>query len=375
MEQFYLNKNKIAILGGGPAGIYCALNILFLFYSQNFFDFSIDIFDKGEILRTLIPTGNGRCNISNSISDIKDFVLNYPRGDKFLYSVFSRHFNYDSLDFFNSLGIKTYTEADGRIFPVSQSSKDVRNKMLKKLFSYKNVRFINKKIISQNDLTDYNKIVVAAGSRGVENLIVSFGHKYIKFEKSLCALNILNSIYPKGVSVKTLDGDFVFTDKGISGPLAFKISSINAFSDFPYDIKIKLFNEEKLFQLAELYPKKSAGSIVASLIPRSLAKVIVKDYYKNICEISKSELKQYSILQLTVVSKANVGEIVNAGGINLDDVDKNCKSKICHNLWFCGEILNIDGFCGGFNLQNCWSTGYVVAKDLVSSIMKDMVLR
>ena len=80
MVQFFQNKNNIAIVGAGPAGIYCALNILNLFEKQGFSDFSIDIFDKSQALRTILPTGNGRCNITNSIADIKEFALNYPRG-------------------------------------------------------------------------------------------------------------------------------------------------------------------------------------------------------------------------------------------------------------------------------------------------------
>ena len=85
--------NNIAIVGGGPSGIYCALNILFELKKKNIFDYKLTIFDKGQILRTILPTGNGRCNITNSIFDMDDFILNYPRGQKFLYSLFSRHFN------------------------------------------------------------------------------------------------------------------------------------------------------------------------------------------------------------------------------------------------------------------------------------------
>ena len=373
MAHFFQNKNNIAIVGAGPSGIYCALNILNLFQQQGFSDFSMDIFDKSQALRTILPTGNGRCNITNSIADIKEFASNYPRGEKFLYSIFSRYFTFETIDFFNSIGIKTYCEPDGRIFPISQSSKDVKDKMLKKLFNYKNVRLIDKKINSSDELKKYNKIVISAGSKGTEDLICSFGHNCVEFQQALCALNVADCIFPKGVSVKSLDGDFIFTDKGISGPLAFKISSINAYSKFPFDIEIKLFDENELYNLVEKYPKKSIGVLVSYLIPKSLSKVLIKEYYKNACEIAKKELCDYSFLKLKIISKAKNGEIVNAGGVDLKQVDKNCKSKIKENLWFCGEILDIDGLCGGFNLQNCWSTAYVVANDLVSSIIKNNV--
>ena len=369
MELSCPNKNNIGIVGAGPAGIYCALSILNLFKQYNFTNYSIDIFDKNEPLRTILPTGNGRCNITNSISDIKEFASNYPRGEKFLYSIFSRYFTFETLDFFNSIGIKTYCEPDGRIFPISQSSKDVRDKMLKALYSYDNVRIIKKNINSKDDLNKYDKVVISAGSRGSENLIKMFNHSLVKFEKALCALNVSKNIYPKGVSVKSDDGDFVFTDKGISGPLAFKISSLNAYSSFPFELSIKLFDENKLFELVKKYPKKAIGTLVSFLIPKSLAKILVKDFYKNSCEISKECLFKLSFLNLKIISKAQFGEIVNAGGVELSELDKNCKSRIVDNLWFCGEILNIDGFCGGFNLQNCWSSSYIVANDLVSSII------
>ena len=89
MEQCCQNKTKIAIVGAGPAGIYCALQLIETFKQNNFVNYQIDIFDKAPVLRTILPTGNLRCNITNSIYDIKEFASNYPRGEKFLYSIFS----------------------------------------------------------------------------------------------------------------------------------------------------------------------------------------------------------------------------------------------------------------------------------------------
>lgn len=361
--------NKIAIVGAGPSGIYCALNILKQFEELNFQNFAIAIFDKAQALRTILPTGGGRCNITNSIADIKEFCSNYPRGEKFLYSIYSRYFNNDALDFFNSIGIKTYTQQDGRIFPESNSAKDVKDKMLFRLKKFKNVKLANKKIESKEDLKEFDRIILAAGSRGTDNLIKSFNHTLVEFKQALCGLVVENNIYPKGVSIKSLDGDFIFTDKGISGPLAFKISSINAYKEFPYEIEINLFNYEDLIDEINKNSKKSIGNIVSSFIPRSLAQVTVKDFNKKAAEVSHKELKKYSKLNLKIISASPDGEIVMAGGADLREVDKNIKSKKHDNLWFCGEILNIDGYCGGFNLQNCWSTAAIVANDVVSSII------
>lgn len=371
MEQYCQDKVKIAIVGAGPSGIYCALQLLFGFQKNNFTNFYLTIFDKSQALRTILPTGGGRCNITNGICDIEEFILNYPRGQKFLRSLFSRHFSYDSLDFFKKIGIETYLQEDNRYFPISNSSKDVKDKMLNALKQFKNVKLVNKNILNAGDLNDFDRVVIAAGSRSTSDLIKSFNQPMIEFKRALCALKVENFKYPKGVSVKSLDGDFIFTDNGISGPLAFKISSLRVDDDFPYVVNIRLFDFNVLSELVKNNPKKSIGNLVSRLIPKSLAYVIVKDYDKKSAEISKKDLESYSNLTLKIVSHGLNGEIVNKGGVELNSLDKNCKSKITPNLWFCGEILNIDGFCGGFNLQNCWSSAYVVACDIINSIIKN----
>ena len=359
---------KIAVVGAGPSGIYSALNILTLFEKLNYNDFSLTILDKAQVRRTLLPTGNGRCNLTNSINDIKEFASNYPRGEKFLYSVFSRYFTFETLKFFSKMGINTYSQPDNRVFPKSNSSKDVRDKMLSYLKSFKNVNLVNKNISDIKSLNDFDRIVISTGSKSGDEFLKTTKHNIIPFRKSCCALNIENPIYPKGVSVKSLDGDFIFTDKGISGPLAFKISSLNSRLPFPYEIKISLFNVEDLKKQITLNPKKSIGNIVSGFIPRSLAHVIVDDFNKKASEISSKKLKEYSVLNLKIISSDSTGEIVNSGGVDLKELDKNFKSKLVKNLWFCGEVVDIDGFCGGFNLQNCWSSGYIVAYDIVNSI-------
>ncbi|MBQ4647192.1 MAG: aminoacetone oxidase family FAD-binding enzyme [Candidatus Gastranaerophilales bacterium] len=370
MEQFCQDKTyNIAIVGAGPAGVYCALNLALKFKEANFDKYKISIFDKSQALRTILPTGGGRCNITNAIFDIKEFASNYPRGEKFLYSLFSSHFNYDSIEFFNKIGIKTYIQSDGRIFPKSNSAKDVKDKMLSALKKYKNIKLINKEIFNKNELENFDRIVLCAGSRNTTKLIQSFKQPMEEFKRALCALKVENFNFPKGISIKALDGDFVTTSDGISGPLAFKISSLNVDLPFPYKIEINLFNAEELEKLIQLNTKKTIGILISKLIPKSFAQVHVSEFNKKASEISKERLKQLSKLELNILGNSSLGEIVHKGGVCLDSVDKNCKSKICDNLWFCGEILNIDGFCGGFNLQNCWSSAYVVANDVVRSII------
>ena len=115
-------KSKIAIVGGGPAGCICA------YFLQNKFD--VTVFDKRSPLRTLLPTGGGRCNLAHAEYDFRELAKNYPRGEKFLYSVFSKFSTADTVEFFDKIGVKTDIQDDMRIFPNSNSAKHVREKFL-----------------------------------------------------------------------------------------------------------------------------------------------------------------------------------------------------------------------------------------------------
>lgn len=359
--------SKIAIIGLGPSGIYCAINMLEIFKNKNFNDFHIDLYDKNEPLLSILPTGNGRCNITNNVIEPNK---NYPRGAEFLKSVFKRHSNKHTINFLNKIGIETYIQDDNRIFPVSNSSKDVRNKFLKYLNKFENFKIIKKEIFSFDEVKNYDYIVFASGSRKTQELIKSTNHNLIPFKKALVSINFKQDISNlEGTSVKTNEGDFVFTRKGITGPFAFKISSINAYEKIPYDIKIKLVDENDLKEAIKNNPKKEIGTIFSNFIPKKLAHAIIKDYNKKAAEISKKTLIEYSNPVFTVISHNATGEIVNAGGVDLNQIDKNCSSKIKNNLYFIGEILNIDGFTGGYNLQACFSTGYVAAYDITKRVI------
>ncbi len=348
---------KIAIVGGGPAGIYCALQL------QACNNLEIHIFEKNTPLNTLLPTGGGRCNLTHFAQDIKELASNYPRGEKFLYSVFSNHFICDTLDFFKKIGIKTYMQNDLRYFPISNSAKDMRIKMLAALAK---ARIIKKKIKRLDELKDYNTIVLATGSKGGYNLACEAGHTIIKPKPALCGLKLSENSpkYPQGVVLKTEQGEILFTKDGISGPLIYKISSINARKDFPYEIEIPLINHEKLFEAVKESPKKSFGNVVSGFIPKSLAQVILKNYGKKCANISKTEILELVKITFNVVSTDNKGEIVTSGGVDLKEITNLCQSKINPKLFFCGEIMDIDGFCGGYNLQNCWSSAYCAAKGI-----------
>lgn len=378
-------KSKVAVIGAGPAGCICA------YYLQN--DYEVTLFDYSSPLRTLLPTGGGRCNLANAEYDFKELAKNYPRGEKFLYSIFSRYSTSDALEFFEKIGVETYTQDDMRIFPVSDSAKDVRDKFLNSL---KDVRFIKENVLRVDrvnylfkvvtDMGSYNtdKVVIATGGHASYNMIKYLGHNIIEPKPALVGLKTKQSLKElAGVSVKnvcacfnnnSMKGDLLFTHEGVSGPLVYKISSIMAREKYPYRITFDFTGVVDLQSLLNENSQKSVKNLLSELVPKSLALFILKN--TGISEDEKAHringkmrdsiLKMLNEFEAVVYGAANDGEVVTSGGVDLKEINpKTLESKLEPGIYFCGEVLDIDGFCGGFNLQNCWSTGYAAAQGVM----------
>lgn len=377
-------KNKIAVIGGGPAG--CAFAC--------FSEYNITIFEKNDILKTLLYTGGGRCNLAYAEFDTKELAKNYPRGEKFLYSVFSKFSTQDTLNFFKDLGIKTYVQEDRRIFPVSNKAKDVRDAIIKKLLE-KKTKIINEdvsKIIKKddyfliNDKYKFEKVVFATGGHAGYEILKILGHNIIEPKPSLVGLvtredfTALEGVSLKNVEInvdkRVLQGDLIFTKKGISGPLAYMVSSLYARENYsetkPVIVSIN-FKVNNFLDLLDKNGKKDVKNLLSDFMPKSLASYIVNitdTKNKKCSEISKVlrlKLEEYlTTFPLTIIGHENHGEIVTSGGVDLKEINpKTMESKLIKNLFFCGEVINIDGFCGGFNLQNAWSTSFVASMSMV----------
>lgn len=387
MVQESISNKSVAIIGAGPAGCVCAK-----FLKNN--GFCPIIFDKGKYLRTILPTGGGRCNLAHAEFDFKNLTKNYPRGEKFLYSVFSKFGTEDAIQFFKQLGIETYTQEDNRIFPKSNSSKDVQEKLLKAL---KGCKFVSEKVLSIEKLDNCYKIITNKSSYAFDVVIVSTGGhgNWDIFNKM--DLNIIpptqalvglvtkeNFSKISGVSIKKVktygkefknsdNGDIIFTHKGISGPLIYKISSIFARKEMPYKLVFQLVKDLDLQAELNKNPHKEIKNLLGQFVPKSFAEFVLEnlDIEKNTpCHKITGKLrdkiyKKLTTFEVTIISKVPDGEVVTCGGIDLKEINsKTMESKKYPNLYFCGEVLDIDGFCGGFNLQNCWSTAFVVAQSV-----------
>lgn len=391
-------SKSVAIIGAGPAGCMCA------YYASRDGFCDVVVFDSEQFLHTLLYTGGGRCNLAYAEYDPKELAKFYPRGEKLLYSVFSKFSTFDSIDFFHRIGVETYVQDDLRIFPVSNSAKDVREKFLKQL---KNCSFKREKVVEilnsdtkfliKTEAASYyfeNIVIAIGGHRGFE-LAQNLGHKIIEPKPSLVGLVTSNNFKSlKGVSLKNISAkaffegeqcaqvqeDLLFTDKGISGPLAYKLSSVCARLDYcignPLKVVLNLYNEGIDLQvMLNSNPKKDIKNLIAEFVPKSLSEYILKVNQINpdekCCDIDgkKRDLikKSLSEFEINVISPSKEGEIVTSGGVCLDEINpKTMESKLNQGLYFCGEVLDIDGFCGGFNLQNCWSTGFVAGNALNS---------
>lgn len=367
---------KVAIIGGGPAGCMCA------YYLQN--DFDVTIFEAAVPLKTLLATGGGRCNLAHNEYDFKELAANYPRGEKFLYSVFSRFSTADTLEFFRSIGVETYVQEDMRIFPVSNSAADVRSKFLQAIkqvnFKTERVLRINRgdkfTVVSDNGSGDFDYVVIATGGHSSYNMCRYLGHKIIEPRKSLIGLCTRENLARlSGVSVKIKGEDLLFTHNGISGPYTYKISSLNARETFPYSISLDFCGSLDLQSMLNSNPHKTIKNVLSEVVPKSLAEYLlfISNIDTNIkaCVINSIQrdeiLGKLNNFELTITGTALGGEVVTCGGVALDEVNaKTLESKLVPNVYFCGEVLDIDGFCGGFNLQNCWSTGYVAAQAILA---------
>ncbi|HBH17915.1 MAG TPA: hypothetical protein DDX14_03060, partial [Cyanobacteria bacterium UBA9579] len=338
----------------------------------------------------------------------------------FLYSIFSRFGVTETIEFFESIGIKLYTQGDNRVFPESNDANTVRDLLIKKAenlginiknhyqvikIERRNGKFL---VYSGSQPVEYDKVIVSTGGNyrrppnSGYDLAESLGHKVTKLKPSLTAF-IVKEIWPsslagvsiKGAAIKALFqgneiiesvGDFVFTHKGISGPLVFKISSYCAFFDYnectPLILNINFapnmskeeFDKDLLKELEE-NSKKSIENILKKYAPKSVVTTLLGieliDPEKKASQITREDRKIITQLFTEAVLSVKFPdpeeEVVTAGGVELDEVNsKTMESKLVDNFYLCGEVLNIDGFTGGYNLQACWSTGYIAGLSAVS---------
>ncbi len=368
-------------------------------------------------------TGKGRCNVTNS-ADIKEFVAQFGDNGKFLYGAFNKFFNTDTINFFEELGVNCRLERGGRYFPQSNDAHDIVSALIKfvkngnvKIVTNAYVskfRFENKKIknVILKDGTKYSadKFILATGGKSYPltgsdgngyALAERAGHtiinpspslvplvsddKYLKFLNKLKLKNIEISVICNNNPVKTLFGEIEFTIFGLTGPLILTVSSSvyellqqkNANVEIAINLKPALDDKQldaRLVRELNGFGNMPIKNMLKTLLPLQMTDVFMKKNNIKLTEkcssVNKGKRKKIfdglRQMKFKIVSTRPIDEaIVTKGGISLKEVEQSTmKSKLVDNLYFCGEILDIDGPTGGFNLQAAFSTGYLAGESV-----------
>lgn len=408
---------KIAIIGGGAAGLMCGALL-----AQG--GLSATIFDGNEKLgKKLYITGKGRCNLTN-LCPPNEFLENVVRGKKFMISPINRFSSQDCMDFFEAAGLRLKTERGNRVFPASDKSSDVI-KTLQKL-NAKNTICLNTKIKKMKKSGDFvletegqklhfDVVVVATGGKSYSstgstgdgyNFAKSFGHKLVEIKPALTAIALkddfckaLQGLSLKNVALaadfvqdgkkvhKSLFGEMLFTDLGISGPIVLSLSSMVNRADkvnLTLDFKPALSPEQvdgRLLRDFDAGKNKNISSILDGLLPKKLAQVFLQKLglppERKVNSITKAEREEIAFalknfqLHFDGLYPLESG-IVTSGGVDTSQVNpKSCESRLCPGLYFIGEVLDVDCLTGGFNIQSAFSTAYACAQDILSKINEE----
>jgi predicted Rossmann fold flavoprotein len=410
-----MQKKKLIVIGGGAAGFFCAVNA-----SEKNPELDVVLIEKSnKLLSKVRVSGGGRCNVTHACFSIADMVKKYPRGEKFLNQTFHHFFTTDTIAWFEKRKVKLKTESDGRIFPENNSSETIINCLLQEGNRSHVEILMNREIVKiENKSGQENKKQFQIFSKDGSNLEADFvciacggfhkpeqynwlmklGHSFESPVPSLFTFNVpknrisdLMGISVENAQVKingtkfSQSGPLLITHWGFSGPAVLKLSAFAAIelSKMNYDFSISInwiadYHESSVLEKLKLIRNGSASKKIINKNPFNLPQRLW-EYHLQQCginpEIRWADLpaKQQNLLskelcaqQFQVKGKTTFKEeFVTAGGIKLNEVDANTmQSKIVPNLFFAGEILNVDGITGGYNFQHAWTSGWIAAKEI-----------
>lgn len=402
---------KIVIIGAGPAGLMTAVNA-----SENKNN-SIVILEKNEkVGKKLYITGKGRCNVCNNTT-VNSFLEQVATNSKFLMSSLNNFCPQDTIDFFENNGTKLKTERGNRVFPLSDKASDITKTFIKAL-NKKNIEVklnSNVETIKQNEdgfVVVCNKekifcdaVVVSTGGKSYAStgstgdgykFAKTLGHNLIELKPALVPIKLKNysgelaGLSLKNVSVKACIenktfnqfGEMLFTHNGVSGPIILSLSSyINKFDlrncNLIIDLKPALDEktlDERIIKDFELFKHKSFKNYLKELLPSSLIEYFIK-YLKidgsiEVCKIDKTcrknivrALKNF-VFEIESLDNIDYA-IITSGGVDVKQINpKTMESKLIPNLFFVGEVLDVDALTGGYNIQIALSTGFSAGKYL-----------
>ena len=404
------NKYNVIIIGGGAAGFFTAINAAEMSPNSK-----IAILERGkEVLTKVKISGGGRCNVTHAEFIPKELSKNYPRGEKELLGPFHSFMTGDTLAWFEQRGVAIKMEDDGRMFPVSNNSQtiidcftsEISRLGIELLLSHPVKAIIKTEAgwelsTGKNTLTAKSLVMATGSNPKIWRLLESLGHKIVPPVPSLFTFNIKDQRIEDlpgiatDASIKVIsdnkkvilesEGPLLITHWGMSGPAILKLSAWGArlLEPLGYSFQIEVNwllyenQEDVLKQLMRLKTKNAKQSLYKYAqfeLPKRLWQNLLKasgiSEEEIWADISKTKLQNLanqitrSIFQVEGKSTFKE-EFVTAGGVDLKEVNfKTFESKLHPNLYFAGEVLNIDAITGGFNFQNAWTSGYLVATSL-----------
>ncbi len=401
---------RVVIIGGGAAGFFTAINAKELNP-----DLDITILEKGkDVLQKVKISGGGRCNVTHACFEPKELVKFYPRGEKELLGPFHQFMTGDTFEWFENRGVPLKIESDNRVFPDANTSQAIID-CFQNLVETLNIKVLTNQVVTNFEkLTDdcwkvqtktaeftADALVIAAGSsKKIWDLSTKLGHKIINTVPSLFTFNIkderiidLGGISVPNATVNIIDtklenyGPLLITHWGLSGPAILKLSAFGAriLADKNYQYKVgvnwlststnqvieTLNSTKKKNNKKQIGIKSPFNEIPKRLWERFLTTSNINTN-KNWADVSKNEITAIANQLTNAVFHAQgkstfKEEFVTAGGIDLKEINfKKFESKLHKNLFYVGEILNIDAVTGGFNFQNAWTGGFICANAIAN---------
>jgi hypothetical protein len=402
-------RKKLVVIGGGAGGFFCAVNAARI--APNL---QVTILEKtARLLSKVRISGGGRCNVTHALFDVVEMSKRYPRGQNFVKKTFHQFFTTDTIQWFESRGVKLKAEKDGRMFPVTDSSQTIIDCLLQEANLYGVEIRMNAEVkqlaidngqfaihLANGQLLNADFVVLATGGYPKVSMfdwLKNLGHSFAPPVPSLFTFNL-----PKhpitalmGVSVEKVrvkiegsklgeEGPVLITHWGLSGPAVLRLSAWGAreLAVQNYQFKIHInwlpdYNEQSLKETFQEWRKQHAAKKISNHNPSLpnrlwqflLEQASVKDdlrFSDLPAKIENTLIRNLVDYVVEVRGKTTFKEeFVTAGGINLSEVDANTMmSRKVQNLFFAGEVLDVDGITGGFNFQHAWTSGWIAAKSI-----------
>ena len=406
-------QKRLVVIGGGAAGFFCAVNAARM--NPNL---KVTILEKtSKLLSKVKISGGGRCNVTHALFDIGEMSKRYPRGQNFVKKTFHQFFTTDTIKWFEHRGVNTKAERDGRMFPVTDSSQSIIDCLMNEANNYGVEIRMNTEVkqlakdneqfaihLAGDQVLKADYVVLSTGGYPKASMfdwLKNLGHNFSEPVPSLFTFNLpkhpitaLMGVSAEKARVKiegsklVEEGPVLITHWGLSGPAVLRLSAWGAreLKEKNYDFKVHInwlpeYNEQSLKETLQQLRKSNASKKIINQNFGGLANRLWQFLMEQAGVNTELRFADLPVKAENALIKSMVDyvvevkgkttfkeEFVTAGGVNLSEVDANTMmSKKHSNLYFAGEVLDVDGITGGFNFQHAWTSGWIAAKSIAQN--------